>query len=210
MRLIHPATRRALARLPALELARPLAVRRAVTTLRVKRSPRGQAMSFRVGDTAPDFVLQDSQGRRVQLKELLRRGPAVVYFYPKDETPGCTAEACAFRDAYEDFKKEGAEVVGISSDSAGDHNAFAHHHRLPFTLLSDVGGEVRARYQVKPGFLGLVPGRVTFVIDREGIIRHIFDSGIQPAKHVKEALRVLRSMHGERTNAHGLPVPSHA
>jgi peroxiredoxin Q/BCP len=149
--------------------------------------------SLKNGDAAPHFTLPDKDGKPVSLDELRARGPVVVYFYPKDETPGCTAEACAFRDAYEDFRDAGAEVVGISSDSAESHQKFAGHHRLPFVLLADQGGKVRGQFGV-PKTLGFLSGRVTYVIDREGVIRHVFNSQLQPKKHVGEALAVLRRL----------------
>jgi peroxiredoxin Q/BCP len=149
-------------------------------------------MGIRVGDTAPDFTLPKQDGSPVKLEELLRKGPVVLYFYPKDDTPGCTVEACSFRDAYEDFKAAGAEVVGVSSDSAGAHQVFADKYRLPFTLVSDVGGKVRKLYGVPGSLLGLIPGRVTYVIDAGGVVRHVFNSQLSPAKHVREALEVLK------------------
>jgi len=149
-------------------------------------------MGIRAGDVAPDFTLPSQDGSQVTLKALLGKGPVVLYFYPKDDTPGCTAEACSFRDAYEDFKEAGAEVVGISSDSAGAHKDFVEKHRLPFVLVSDEGGKVRKRYGV-PSTLGLFPGRVTYVIDAAGVVRHVFNSQMNPTRHVREALEVLRS-----------------
>ncbi|MGB7396667.1 MAG: peroxiredoxin, partial [Candidatus Macondimonas sp.] len=128
-----------------------------------------------VGDKAPSFTLPTADGRQVSLSDYRGRQPVVVYFYPKDDTPGCTAEACAFRDQYEDFKQAGAEVIGISSDAPEAHAKFASKHRLPFLLLSDRDGAVRKAYGV-PATLGLLPGRVTFVVDREGIVRHLFSS----------------------------------
>ena len=115
----------------------------------------------------------------------------VLYFYPKDDTPGCTAESCSFRDQYEAFKDAGAEVIGVSSDSAESHARFAEKHRLPFVLLADRGGAVRKQYGV-PATLGLLPGRVTFVIDRDGVVRHVFNSQFQATKHVAEALTALQ------------------
>jgi peroxiredoxin Q/BCP len=115
----------------------------------------------------------------------------VIYFYPRDDTPGCTKEACSFRDHYEEFREAGAEVIGVSSDSASSHQGFARRHRLPFLLLADRGGEVRKRYGV-PATLGLLPGRVSYVIDREGIVRHVFESQLQATRHVDEALAALR------------------
>jgi peroxiredoxin Q/BCP len=143
-----------------------------------------------VGSTAPDFTLPSQTGEMVNLRDLLSRGPVVLYFYPKDETPGCTAEACSFRDSYEVFREAGAEVVGVSSDSVDSHERFATHHRLPFTLLSDAGGELRASYGVR-STLGILPGRVTFVIDRDGTVRHVFSSQMGAQRHVQEALETL-------------------
>jgi peroxiredoxin Q/BCP len=148
-------------------------------------------MGIQAGDQAPDFTLPTQDGARVRLADLLGKGPIVLYFYPKDDTPGCTAEACSFRDAYEDFKEAGAEVVGISSDSAAKHKAFADKYKLPFLLVADEDGAVRKRYGVKSTF-GLIPGRVTYVIDREGIVRHVFSSQLQATKHVGEALEALK------------------
>jgi peroxiredoxin Q/BCP len=128
----------------------------------------------------------------VRLSEFRGRKAVVLYFYPKDDTPGCTKESCAFRDSYQDFQDAGAEVIGVSSDSAESHGRFAAKHRLPFTLLADQGAQVRKRYGV-PATLGLLPGRVTFVIDRAGIVRHVFNSQFQATQHVSEALEALRA-----------------
>jgi peroxiredoxin Q/BCP len=117
----------------------------------------------------------------------------VLYFYPKDETSGCTKEACAFRDSHEVFAEAGAEVIGISSDSVDRHAAFASHHNLPFTLVSDVGGQVRKAYGV-PSALGVLPGRVTYVIDRTGTVRHVFSSMTNIGGHVNEALDVVKGL----------------
>ena len=145
-----------------------------------------------VGDPAPDFTLPASSGT-VRLTDVLRDKTVVLYFYPKDETAGCTAEACAFRDSYEVFTQAGAEVIGVSADTVESHRSFAAHHRLPFQLLCDPGGEVRRRYGVS-GILGLLPGRVTFVIDRQGIVRHVFDSQFKATRHVAEALETVRRL----------------
>lgn len=149
------------------------------------------AKSLGIGDVAPDFTLPSANGTPTSLSSLLAKGPVVLFFYPKDETAGCTAQACSFRDAYEDFKKIGAEVVGISSDSASSHQSFAAHHRLPFVLLSDEGAKVRKLLGV-PSTLGLLPGRVTYVLDRSGKVIHLFNSQLNTGKHVKEALEVLK------------------
>ncbi|HXW94505.1 MAG TPA: peroxiredoxin [Nitrososphaerales archaeon] len=146
-----------------------------------------------VGDTAPDFTLPSQKGGEVNLRDLLKTSEVVLYFYPKDNTPGCTAEAKAFRDSYEVFRELGAEVVGVSSDSVDSHIDFASRCDLPFTLLSDPGGKVRKLYGV-PATLGVLPGRVTYVIDTQGVVRHIFNSQFNATKHVEEAISVLRSI----------------
>ena len=146
-----------------------------------------------VGAAAPEFDLADATGKRVRLSDFRGTRAVVLYFYPKDDTPGCTKEACSFRDSYEAFKEAGAEVIGISSDSEASHQKFAVKFRLPFTLVSDPGGSVRKRYGV-PATLGLLPGRVTFVIDRAGVVRHVFNSQLQATRHVDEALGVLRRL----------------
>src|SRR3989454_8973319 len=123
----------------------------------------------RVGDIAPDFTLPDQGGKPVWLRDLLGHKTVVLYFYPKDETPGCVLEARAFRDSYEEFTAQGAEVVGVSSDSVRSHRRFTERHALPFLLLSDRDGAVRELYGVERT-LGLVPGRVTYVIDKAGVV----------------------------------------
>ncbi len=148
-----------------------------------------------VGDLAPDFTLPAQSGTPVSLGDLLGKTDIVLYFYPKDNTSVCTAEACAFRDSYEVFKRAGAEVLGISSDSVESHQQFAAAHQLPFILLSDVDGMVRKRYGVPTAF-GL-PGRVTYIIERRGIVRHIFFSQFTSKRHVDEALETLHSIHEE-------------
>lgn len=150
-------------------------------------------MSIGVGDKAPDFRLRDQTGREVSLADYRGRKAVVLYFYPKDETPGCTKEACSFRDSYEDFGTAGAEVIGISGDSVDAHKAFAAHHRLPFILLADEGNKVRKAYGV-PNTLWILPGRVTYVIDKQGVVQHVFDSQLQATKHIDEALVVVKKL----------------
>ena len=150
----------------------------------------GGAPGVKVGERAPEFALPDANGKEVSLASFRGR-PVVLYFYPKDDTPGCTKEACTFRDQYQDFQDAGAEVLGVSSDSSESHRKFAERHRLPFMLLADRGGKVRKSYGV-PATLGLLPGRVTFVIDGQGVVRHVFNSQLDATRHVKEALGVLR------------------
>jgi peroxiredoxin Q/BCP len=148
-------------------------------------------MTIQVGEKAPDFTLTKADGTPFQLRSALAQNAVVLYFYPKDNTAGCTAEACSFRDAYQDFKDAGAEVVGVSSDSAESHAEFATQHRLPFTLLADSAGKVRKLYGV-PKTLGLLPGRMTFVIDKTGTVVHAFNSQLNATRHVTEALQSLK------------------
>ena len=147
-----------------------------------------------VGDVAPDFILPSQSGEEVSLRDFIGRKRAIVlFFYPKDDTPGCTKEACSFRDGYEQFEELQAEVIGISSDSVRSHERFVEKHGLPFVLLSDERGEVRKLYGV-PNTLGLFPGRVTYVIDEEGVVRHVFSSQLQAARHVEQALEALEAI----------------
>ena len=154
------------------------------------------ARGIEVGDEAPDFTLPSQSGEPVRLHDRIGQHVVVLYFYPKDETTGCTAEACAFRDSHEVFTDAGAEVIGVSSDSVDRHAAFAGRHNLPFTLLSDEGGKVRKAYGV-PATLGFIPGRVTYVIDRSGTVRHVFNSMTNIDRHVKDALAVVRQLQDE-------------
>src|SRR6266487_229666 len=149
-----------------------------------------------VGDSAPDFTLLTQTGAPVSLGDFLGKKHIVLYFYPKDNTSLCTEEACAFRDTYKVFKDAGAEVIGVSSDSVESHRQFAKEHQLPFSLMSDADGMVRKRYGVPTAF-GL-PGRVTYIIDRQGTVRHIFFSQFTSKRHVDEALETLQSIREER------------
>jgi thioredoxin-dependent peroxiredoxin len=145
------------------------------------------------GSLAPNFTLPSQSGKMVSLRDFLGKKPVILYFYPKDDTPGCTKEACAFRERHEDFRELNAEVIGISSDPVESHRSFAAKHELPFTLLSDEGGKVRKLYGASSTF-GLVPGRVTYVLDEEGVVRHIFSSQLGVEEHIEEALEALRSI----------------
>jgi peroxiredoxin Q/BCP len=144
-----------------------------------------------IGSKIPDFSLNDQFGNEWRMNDQLGKSNMVIYFYPKDDTPGCTAEACSFRDHYNDFLDTGAKVVGISSDSVESHLKFATKHNLSFTLLSDEGGKLRKQFGVPTSLLGLIEGRVTYVIDKEGKVRHIFNSQLNAKKHVSEALNIL-------------------
>ena len=155
------------------------------------------ARGIQVGDQAPDFTLPTQAGETFHLGDHLGERVVVLYFYPKDNSVGCTAEACAFRDSYEVFTAAGADVIGVSSDSVDKHAGFAGQHDLPFTLLSDQGGRVRKAYGV-PGVLGVIPGRVTYVIGRSGVVRHVFSSLTNIDGHVSDALRVVRELQAEQ------------
>jgi peroxiredoxin Q/BCP len=146
-----------------------------------------------VGDTLPDVSLMAHTGETVRLYDHLGEKALVLFFYPKDHTSVCTQEACQFRDSYETFLEAGAEVIGISSDSVESHQQFAQTNRLPFLLLSDPGSQVRKALGV-PKTLGILPGRVTYVIDPKGVVRHVFSSQLNPEAHIREALQVLQSL----------------
>ncbi len=151
--------------------------------------------NVQVGDLAPDFSLSSQNGKTVSLKDF-RGKNVVLYFYPKDDTPGCTKEACAFRDSYEDFKDAGAEVIGVSSDSPESHQQFIAKYHLPFTLVSDSDASLRKLYGVQgvaTEQFGIVPGRVTYVIDKEGIVRHVFSSLFAAEQHITEAITILKA-----------------
>ena len=147
----------------------------------------------KVGEKAPDFSLPNQDGEVVSLSNTYKKNNVVLFFYPKDFSPGCTIQACHFRDNYEDFTDLGAVVIGVSGDSVESHKKFLEEYLLPFHLLSDEGGKIRKGYGSTKGF-GLLPGRYTFIIDMEGIVRHIFTSETDMKKHIDEALRILRSI----------------
>jgi peroxiredoxin Q/BCP len=145
---------------------------------------------LQTGNIAPNFNLKNQDGKNIELYQELEKGPVVIFFYPKDNSLGCTAEACAFRDHYEDFTNKGIEVMGISNDGQEAHQGFAQQHKLPFPLLTDEKGETRKAYKVK-NTLWIIPGRVTFVIGTDKKIIHVFNSQANVTKHVKEALKSL-------------------
>jgi peroxiredoxin Q/BCP len=142
------------------------------------------------GTPAPDFELPDQNGKPVRLIQYRGKRPVVIYFYPQDDTSGCTAEACRFRDDFPKFQTVDAEILGISDDSIESHKKFAAKYNLPFTLLSDKGGAVRKLYGVKKA-LGIIPGRITYVVDRNGTVLHVYSSRVAFSRHVEEALAAL-------------------
>ncbi len=150
-------------------------------------------MGLKPGTPVPDFTLPDQDGRFFTLSEIVGEKPLVLFFYPKDHTPGCTAEVCSFRDSYEDFQDLGAEVIGISSDTEASHRKFAHSYRLPFRLLSDKDQKVRKLLKVKGSLFNLLPGRETLVVDRDGRVVLAFNS-LNPSGHMKKALHALKNL----------------
>ena len=147
-----------------------------------------------VGDQTPDFTWTAPTGEQVRLSDLTNQKKVVVlFFYPKDGSAICTKEACAFRDAYDQFAEAGAVVIGVSGDSAERHSAFAARHNLPFYLVSDADGSIRKAFGV-PRTLGLLPGRVTYVIDKEGVVRLVFNAQLTADRHVGEAFRVATGL----------------
>ncbi len=151
---------------------------------------------LRIGERVPSFTLPDQDGNPFRLEDALSRGPLVLFFYPKDDSPICTAEACGFRDASADFLAAGAVVAGVSSGDSASHRRFADKHSLQFPLLADEGGALRRKLGMPRAMLGMLESRVTYVIDREGILRHRFEAMLSAGKHVAEALKTVRSLQG--------------
>ena len=151
------------------------------------------AKGLNVGDKAPDFKLPSQNDTEVSLSDFLGKKDVVLYFYPKDNTGVCDKQACAFRDAFDVFTDEGAQVIGVSGDSVESHKKFAKEKRLPFILLSDPGHKLAKEYGIGK-WMGLLYNRVTFVIDKDGIIRHKFKAMLKADKHIEESLEVLKSL----------------
>jgi len=149
------------------------------------------AQQIKEGFKVPEFNLSDQDGKEFNIKDVLEKKKLVIYFYPKDDTPGCTKEACSFRDQFEVFTQAGAMIIGISAQSVDSHKKFAGKYKLPFTLLSDTDNHVRKLFGVSSG---PIPGRVTFVVDKTGTVVYVFDSQMQATRHVDEALRILKEM----------------
>lgn len=144
-----------------------------------------------IGDKVPDLELKDQHGKTFKFSDLIGEKAFVVYFYPKDFTPGCTKQACSFRDRYEDFKKLGAEVIGISADSSVSHSKFVEKYKLPYVFLADTHKKAREAFGVKPNLLGLLPGRETFIFNKNGQLLHKFNS-MNAGRHMPEALTILK------------------
>lgn len=150
-------------------------------------------MSLKIGDPLPEFSLKDQHGKDFSTTDVKGKGPLVIYFYPKNFTPGCNREACGFRDQYEEFTDLGAEVIGISSDSEKSHQRFAKRFRLPFTLLSDPNQKVKRLFGVKKGLLGMLPGRETFIFGKDGNLIFRFEA-VSADPHIRKAIKILKKL----------------
>ena len=149
-------------------------------------------MNMKIGNLLPDISLKNQDNELIRLHDFIGKNHLVIYFYPKDETPGCTREACSFRDQFEDFVDIGAQVFGISSDSVSSHKRFATRYRLNFQLLSDPDNRAEKAFKVPRRLLGLLPGRVTYIFDIHGKLIHEFSSSLYPSKHISEAIEALQ------------------
>ena len=154
-----------------------------------------QTNKLKIGDTIPLFTLKDQNNKDFNIENYRGKKPLVIYFYPKDDTPGCTKEACSFRDEFEVFTDLNVEVIGISSDDVTSHKDFADKYNLPFTLLADTEKKAQKLFGVPKSFLGLVPGRVTYIVNNEGIIVHIFNSMSNAEKHITESLSIFKKIN---------------
>lgn len=150
-------------------------------------------MALQIGDRVPNFTALATDGTNFDSQTIIGKQAVVIYFYPKDDTRVCTEQACSFRDQYEDFKELGAEVIGVSSDSVVSHQKFAKRYKLPFLLLSDSNKKLRRLFGVPSDLLGLIPGRVTYVVDKNGIILLVFNS-MSGKIHIKKAYDVLKKL----------------
>ena len=149
---------------------------------------------IQIGSSIPAFTLPDQNGNLFDINSVIGKKNLVIYFYPKDDSPGCTAQACSFRDQFEVFREDDAVIIGISGQSVKSHKEFAEKHRLSFTLLSDEGDQLRKQFGVPTNLLGILPGRVTYIADKTGKVIYIFDSQLQATRHVDEALRILKEL----------------
>ena len=150
-------------------------------------------MALKNGDVIPSVKLKDKDGNDFELDHFKGSKAVVIYFYPRNFTPGCTAEACDFRDQYQDFKDLGAEVIAISSDSAESHNKFSQQYKLPFIFLSDENKEARKAFGVKSSLFGIIPGRETFVFDKDGVLKMRYNS-LSATHHTSRALETLKDL----------------
>jgi peroxiredoxin Q/BCP len=156
--------------------------------------PESPMKRIEVGSMLPSFTLKDQNGNLFSMDSVLGRKNLVIYFYPKDDSPGCTKEACSFRDQFEVFNEADAVIIGISGQSVESHKKFAEKYRLSYTLLSDEGNKIRKLFGVPTNLLGLLPGRVTYVADKTGKVVFMFDSQTRTQDHVDSALKILQEL----------------
>lgn len=153
---------------------------------------------MKIGDACPIFELEDQHGTIFSISDYIGKDILVIFFYPKDDTPGCTKEVCSFRDSFQNFSELGCKVVGISSDSAKSHLQFANKHQLPYPLLSDSKKIVRKLFHVPSNLFGLIPGRVSYIVDKKGTIRGVFNALTDPYGHVLHALELAEILIQEK------------
>lgn len=151
-------------------------------------------MNLEIGDKCPLFEVKQSDGSVFRIADYIGKKYLVIYFYPKDFTPGCTKEACSFRDNYEVFQTLNCEVIGISSDSDSSHDKFAEKHKLPYILLADKTKKIQKAFGVPKSLFGLLPGRVTYIIGKEGIIKGMYNSQTDPVGHIKKAIELVTEL----------------
>lgn len=147
---------------------------------------------LKIGDQLPDISLNDQDGNQINLRDFKGKNSLIVYFYPKDDTPGCTKEACEFRNEYDQFEQYHAKIFGISGDSPKSHQRFIAKHSLNFSLLSDRDRKAEKAFGVPRSLFGLIPGRVTFIADQQGVIQHVLNSQTDARRHTHESLKVLK------------------
>jgi peroxiredoxin Q/BCP len=150
-----------------------------------------ESKPIKIGDLIPTFSLPDQYGELFDISSVIGKKKLVIFFYPRDESPGCTRQACYFGEQYEEFKAAGAEIIGISGQSVESHKNFAGKHELSYRVLSDTGNKVRKMFGVPADLFGLLPGRVTYITNMDGKVVHIFNSQLKPEKHVDEALKII-------------------
>ena len=148
---------------------------------------------MKVGDMAPDFSLQAHNGTQVRLSDFRGKKNVVVFFYPKDDTPGWTLEVCGFRDRYIDFQNNDTEVFGVSADTKDSHTSFVQKHSLPYLLLIDESKTLRSLWRV-PKSMFILDGRVSYVIDKQGVCRFIYNSSTKPVAHIQACFRAVQKL----------------
>jgi len=148
-------------------------------------------MTIKIGIPIPSFTLEDQYGKNFDINSVLGKKNLVIFFYPKDETRGCIKEVCSFRDSYQKFVSTNTEVIGISSDDVNSHLKFSSKYKLPFLLLSDKEQKIRKLFNVPSTLLGLIPGRATYIVDKRGIVRYIYNSQLLAENHISESIKAL-------------------